>query len=48
MNKENKDELKKTIYLQGMGTVSSVGELDMEKFVKRLLKSKFITGNLKK
>lgn len=39
MNKQ----LEQPIHIKGIGTVSSVGELDMEKLIKRLLKSKYIT-----
>ncbi|MFP5111809.1 hypothetical protein ACSU64_05455 [Bacillaceae bacterium C204] len=34
----------KTIYIKGVGNVTSVGELDVEKLILRLLKSKYITG----
>jgi hypothetical protein len=33
-----------TFNIDGLGSVTSVGELDMEKLIKRLLKSKYITG----
>ncbi|MEY2196877.1 hypothetical protein AB7942_29830 [Neobacillus sp. BF23-41] len=33
-----------TIHIKGLGMVTSVGELDFEKLIKRLLKSKYITG----
>lgn len=38
-----KTQQEQTIHIQGVGKVSSVGELDVEKLVKRLLKSKYIT-----
>jgi len=33
-----------TYYVQGLGKVTYVGELDIEKLIKRLLKSQYITG----
>ncbi|MBT2656590.1 hypothetical protein J7E81_15330 [Bacillus sp. ISL-18] len=52
MKKENKkefedekvSEFQETFHIEGIGSVSSVGEYDMEKFIKRLLKSRYITG----
>lgn len=48
-NKPNKNQEttkidKNTIYIKGVGTISEEGELDLEKLIKRLLKSKYITG----
>ena len=34
----------KTYYIEGKGKVTYVGELNFEKLIKRLLKSKYITG----
>jgi hypothetical protein len=39
MNKQ----LEEPIHIKGLGTVSSEGDLDLEKLIKRLLKSKYIT-----
>lgn len=33
-----------TFQIKGLGTVTYIGELDVEKLIKRLLKSKYITG----
>jgi hypothetical protein len=33
----------RTTYIKGLGKVTEIGELDIEKLVKRLLQSKFIT-----
>jgi proteasome assembly chaperone (PAC2) family protein len=40
MNKENKFQINKEqpIHIKGIGTVTSVGELDMEKLIKKLIK----------
>ena len=40
MSKQQED----VIYIKGVGKVSAVGELDLERLVKRLLQSKYITG----
>jgi hypothetical protein len=50
--KDKSDELKninhnakeETIHIEGIGSITSIGEYDMEKFIKSLLKSKYITG----
>lgn len=36
--------MKRKYTIKGLGTVTSVGKLDVEKLIKRLLKSKYITG----
>ncbi|MEH7548614.1 hypothetical protein [Neobacillus vireti] len=43
-NKEQKVPQEVTYHVEGLGTVTYVGELDVEKLIKRLLKSKYITG----
>lgn len=52
MNKENNEkEISETIkpkeetyYIEGLGSVTYVGEFDIERLIKRLFKSKYITG----
>lgn len=39
-----KQEPTETIHIEGVGTVKVYGKLDMEKFIKRMLESKAITG----
>jgi hypothetical protein len=43
MSEEEKTEFQKTIYVKGLGTITSVGELNMEKWIKSLLECKYIT-----
>lgn len=43
-NNENPDPKEETYLIEGVGTVTAVGELNIEKLIKRLLKSKYITG----
>lgn len=37
-------EVTKTKYIEGLGTVEEIGNLNMQGLIKRLLKSKYITG----
>lgn len=41
--KKDKPEFQKTIYIKGIGTISSVGELNMERWIKSMLNSKYVT-----
>jgi hypothetical protein len=44
MNKIGNPEPTQVIHIEGVGTAKQYGELDLEKLVKRLLKSEAITG----
>lgn len=33
-----------TTYIKGLGTVTEVGRLDFDNFIKSLLQSKYVTG----
>ena len=44
MNKIGNPEPTQILHIEGVGTIKQYGELDLEKLVKRLLKSEAITG----
>jgi hypothetical protein len=47
LKKEDKvieDNYTKTIHIEGVGTITEVGQLDLEKLIRNLLKNKYITG----
>jgi hypothetical protein len=41
---EDKSDFKKTIYVKGIGTITSTGNFNVEGWIKSLLQSKHITG----
>jgi hypothetical protein len=49
LKKEDKvieDNYTKTIHIEGVGTITEVGKMDLEKLIKNLLKNKYITGDM--
>lgn len=41
---EDRPEFRRTIYIEGLGTITSTGNFNVEGWIKSLLKSKYVTG----